>query len=99
MGGRKEQDSSENGFSQGDVPFWVSKTRNQIESKINREVGLRSALTATVSYHVMEVASFAVNAGVFRVKEDGKQGRNSAGVGNGIGKSLWPLTRSLLSAA
>lgn len=43
------------------------------------------SMNATMSYHVMQVDSFAVNAGVFRVKEDGNQGRNSNG---GIGRKV-----------
>lgn len=43
------------------------------------------SMNATVSYRMMEVASFAVNAGVFRVREDGNQGRNSnAGMGRKV---------------
>lgn len=40
-------------------------------------MGFSSAVTATVHYYVIERASFATNAGVFRVKGNGKQRRNS----------------------
>ena len=79
VGVRKEQDLSESGFSQEHMPILSVRQGIRSSLKRNQEGGVNNAIICHHDLPWIEAASFAINAGVFGVKGNEKQGETVTG--------------------